>query len=776
MKKLISLILALSMILGILATGVMFAADKTLPFTDVKEGAWYYSSVKYVYENGIMQGTGASLFEPELTLSRAMGAAVLHRVDGEPEFNNSLMILFEDVQYDTWYTDAVLWAYDNSIMVGRSNTVFAPNDDITRAEFAAIIARYAEYVDLTLPSKAKGNITDEADIPDFAKDAVKKLYEAEIIYGKNGNIFDPLAKITRAEVAAMIERFINNAEEKEPEITEPPVTDPEETVPHETDPEETDPPVTEPEETDPPVTEPEETDPPVIEPEEVIDVCLFNYEGGGAFSVSLHLSAFETSGNIKLHDYSKSGWSLSDYVEWLSENPDVAEMIKEEADIILLQEYKGGFPTVGEDADIAAIADHVDTISHGFYKGENVVGQLMEMLGEDKEYYSYSASVCGGVMKYDEYVGANGETLESQNAALLNIKKILKEKYNITHIFASDVAAFEPSLGLSSNGGTYFGYVYALPITGYCTALTVYCSIFGEKATEQNNGAFPEERMQGETAEEKAEYMLKFKKVIEEIIDIQNGEVPPAPTFDDEPEPPVEERPDDGVIDIYFFGNSITLQGYTADNFKKFATNRNIKVYDHSSNGASIESHLIWLKKWPDYVESIAETADIIVIQDFGAAIPEAYEGGSAMEELMDILGRDKEYYVHCGATVIRGDEVTTEEGNNFKSQNTELFNEKKYAEEEYGYKLIFTSDLAFFAPELGLGEIETFPDGIHPSFISGYSAALTLYCTIFGEIPSEMNNGILKDADIPGSTVEEKEAFMVELKTVVHELIDIQN
>lgn len=1024
MKRLISLILTFSMLLGILVTGVAFAADKKLPFTDVKDDAWYYSSVKYVYENRIMQGTSSTLFEPELTLSRGMGVTLLYRVDGEPEYTGALVPLFEDVKAGEWYADAVTWAFANNIVKGRTNTEFAPDDDITRAEFAAILSRYAEYADLTLPVKRSGSIADEKEIPEYAREAVKALYEAEVINGREGNIFDPSAQITRAEAAAMIERFVKNAEEKEPEETDPPVTEPEDgfidiyffgnsitiqgklesnfrilgkdknirvhdcsdngwylrdhvnnlekwsdfadTIAKEADiivlqeyggvyptvgtdedlaaikegtyglpsgfcmgtnyvaklmeilgedkayysyssslsfglmkydeyeafdgsiceeqneallkirdifkekynfthlyvtdlaafdpefgfkgrdytfpdyihpapimgycaslllyceifgldpteqnngvmtttnipsnvedydefmamvkvavkemldlhhsSEDVDPPATEPEETDPPVTEPEETDPPEADPGEVIDICVFNDEGNGAFSVSKNLSAFETNGSVEIHDYSKYGWCLADYIEWLSENPDVAKRIKEEADIIVLGEFKGGFPTVGEDAEIAAIADHVDTISHIFYKGENVVGQFMEFFGEDKEYYSYSASACGGVMKHDEYVGIGGKLTESQNAALLNIKKILKDKYNITHIFASDVAAFEPELGLSWNFGTYADYTNPLPITGYCTALTVYCSILGKNAVDQNNGALPEGWMEGDSAEEKEAYMLKFKKVVQEIIDVQNGEVPAVPTSGDEPEPPAVERPDDGVIDIYFFGNSITLQGFSAAHFEKFATDKTIKVHDYSSNGASTESHLIWLKKWPDFIDMIAEEADIIVIQEYGSAIPTAYEGGSVVEEFMDLFGRDKEYYVHSGVTVSRYYEYEDENGNFVASRNKQCFNEKKYAEAEFGYKIIYTSDLAAFAPELGLTESDTFPDGIHPSKISGYNAALTLYCTIFGENPSEMNNGNLKDSDIPGTTAEEKDAFMTKLKAVVEELIAIQN
>ena len=122
MKRLVSLILMLTILAGILTTGGVFAAKAKLPFVDVKDDDWYYSSVEYVYENRIMQGTAKALFEPDLTLSRGMGVTLLYRVDGEPEAAGGLPIFFEDVPAGEWYTKAVAWAYANDIVKGRSDT------------------------------------------------------------------------------------------------------------------------------------------------------------------------------------------------------------------------------------------------------------------------------------------------------------------------------------------------------------------------------------------------------------------------------------------------------------------------------------------------------------------------------------------------------------------------------------------------------------------------------------------------------------------------------
>ena len=201
MKKFISIILTVVMLLSVVIT--VNAAS----FSDVKSSDWFYTSVNYVADKGIMQGTSSTKFSPTTSLSRAMGVTLLYRVAGTPSVSG-VSIPFTDVQSGQWYTDAVKWAYKSGVVNGKSNTVFGTNDNITRAEFATILNRYSTSMNYKLPSNRSGSFADASEIPEWAFMAAWTMYKAEIINGKTGGIFDPNANITRAEAAAMIERFM----------------------------------------------------------------------------------------------------------------------------------------------------------------------------------------------------------------------------------------------------------------------------------------------------------------------------------------------------------------------------------------------------------------------------------------------------------------------------------------------------------------------------------------------------------------------------------------
>jgi len=127
MKKIISTILTVVMLLTTVIT--VNAAS----FTDVKSSDWFYSSVNYVADKGIMQGTSSTKFEPKTNLSRAMGVTLLYRVAGNPSVSG-ITLPFNDVKGGQWYTDAVKWAYKNGIVTGKTKTSFATNDNITTDE------------------------------------------------------------------------------------------------------------------------------------------------------------------------------------------------------------------------------------------------------------------------------------------------------------------------------------------------------------------------------------------------------------------------------------------------------------------------------------------------------------------------------------------------------------------------------------------------------------------------------------------------------------------
>ncbi|MBQ4116427.1 MAG: S-layer homology domain-containing protein, partial [Clostridia bacterium] len=205
MKKLTSLLLALIMMITVMMSSALsvFAAS----FEDVKKSDWFYDSVNYVADKGIMKGTSSTEFAPNTTLSRAMAVTLLYRIAKTPSVSG-VKLLFGDVKNGQWYTDAVKWAYDNGVVKGKSSTVFGTDDNITRADFVTIIYRYTVSANLMVPNINPGNYpSDLADIPSYAFEAVTTLFKGDVIKGREDRRFDSYANISRAEAASIIERY-----------------------------------------------------------------------------------------------------------------------------------------------------------------------------------------------------------------------------------------------------------------------------------------------------------------------------------------------------------------------------------------------------------------------------------------------------------------------------------------------------------------------------------------------------------------------------------------
>lgn len=176
------------------------------PFKDVALEDWFYEAIKYAYENDLFEGTSSTTFTPNGTMTRAMMVTVLYRLAGEPAAGNNK---FTDVPDGTWYTDAVSWAAANEIVSGIGNNLFAPNEDITREQMAAILYRYCQRYNIELPTvRISGAFADYSSINNWAKEAVEAMYKAEVLNGKGNNIFDPQGNATRAEVAQMFMNFM----------------------------------------------------------------------------------------------------------------------------------------------------------------------------------------------------------------------------------------------------------------------------------------------------------------------------------------------------------------------------------------------------------------------------------------------------------------------------------------------------------------------------------------------------------------------------------------
>ena len=181
------------------------------PFTDVSEKDWFYGDVMFVYENGLMLGTSKTLFSPHGTATRGMMATILWRMEGSPapKGKNS----FTDVEAGKWYADAITWTAENGIFAGYGKDKFGPDDPITREQLAAIFYRYADYKGYDLTVKGNPDTCKDADkITDYAKTAMQWAVGSGLVKGKSGNLLDPQGTATRAEIAAMLHRFIEKYE------------------------------------------------------------------------------------------------------------------------------------------------------------------------------------------------------------------------------------------------------------------------------------------------------------------------------------------------------------------------------------------------------------------------------------------------------------------------------------------------------------------------------------------------------------------------------------
>ena len=181
-------------------------AETPLPFTDVTEGDWFYDAVRYAYETGLMDGVGDNLFAPNSETTRAQLVTILYRLAGEPEVSGTSG--FTDVEADTWYTDAVVWAAENGIVNGVSETEFAPGKDITREQLATILFRYAEAKGYDVSARADLSAYTDADqIQSYAAESVAWAVAEGLIQGFEDNTLRPAGNATRAQIATILMRF-----------------------------------------------------------------------------------------------------------------------------------------------------------------------------------------------------------------------------------------------------------------------------------------------------------------------------------------------------------------------------------------------------------------------------------------------------------------------------------------------------------------------------------------------------------------------------------------
>lgn len=186
----------------------LFAPEtvQPFPFVDVAEDSWFYDYVKYAFENGYMNGITDTLFAPDYNLTRESLVTVLYRMAGTPDV--TYRDIFEDVADGQWYSDAIVWAYDNGITNGIGEGLFGIERDVTREETVAMLYRFAQSEGIDTSATADtGNFTDFDQVSDWAVDAMTWAIAEEIIKGSGDNRIRPLDSITRAEITSVIYAF-----------------------------------------------------------------------------------------------------------------------------------------------------------------------------------------------------------------------------------------------------------------------------------------------------------------------------------------------------------------------------------------------------------------------------------------------------------------------------------------------------------------------------------------------------------------------------------------
>ena len=180
------------------------------PFTDVDTAKWYHLSVDYVLTHKMMNGVSRRAFAPNANLPRGMLVQILYNLEGKPK---GTAANFSDVQADAWYAEAVGWAASNKVVTGYADGTFRPNAAVTREQAAAILYRYAQSKGIDVSVGENTNILSYVDVQqasEYAIPALQWAVGAGVLNGKNGGRLAPTGTATRAEIAAIMQRWCEN--------------------------------------------------------------------------------------------------------------------------------------------------------------------------------------------------------------------------------------------------------------------------------------------------------------------------------------------------------------------------------------------------------------------------------------------------------------------------------------------------------------------------------------------------------------------------------------
>ncbi len=206
MKKILSAVLSLILILGIAAVSFTASSADASSFSDVSKSRWSYDSISYAVGKGYMDGTGGGKFSPAVPLTRAMVATVLYRREGSPAVTGDSG--FSDVKAGQWYSDAITWARNTGVVNGLTDKTFGPSKNITREQLATMLYRYSNSAPVSVPERADLNsFPDGSSVSDWAEEAVSWAVESELIKGTDKGNIDPSGNATREQFAAIAERY-----------------------------------------------------------------------------------------------------------------------------------------------------------------------------------------------------------------------------------------------------------------------------------------------------------------------------------------------------------------------------------------------------------------------------------------------------------------------------------------------------------------------------------------------------------------------------------------
>ena len=179
-------------------------------FADVADNSWYAAGVEYVYQKGFMNGVTSNTFEPESKITRGMVVTIIYRLEGKPSVTEKFG--YTDVAENDYYFDSVMWATETCIVNGYGGSIFAPQDTITREQFATILYRYSKYkgFDISVDNESRDTFekySDSSSISPYAQNAMEWALVSGLITGITPVTLEPQETATRAQAATVLMRF-----------------------------------------------------------------------------------------------------------------------------------------------------------------------------------------------------------------------------------------------------------------------------------------------------------------------------------------------------------------------------------------------------------------------------------------------------------------------------------------------------------------------------------------------------------------------------------------